>query len=497
MKFSSCTGPGRPALSWKRLGLVFGITLIVLGLQYVLILEPKFPAADEARYTGLAHSLHNYSIFGPFRGAEQTPRPDLTYAPLYPAFVAGIMALDPGLAAELDCYLNNNTDLATIKAAGCRPHYGSIIVVQMLLAAVTLVLVWVTARIVTHSEAAAWLAFGLALLTGRHGFYANHFLTENLVLPLFAAAGLALVVAWRDKRPAAFVIAGLILGLAALARPIFLQLTLVIAVLLLGLGLWYWYRGRHIASDQAPRPAGGRRLVLGSFLLALTCLVTISPWVLRNLEQFDRPVLTEGYGGNILAQRVAYNRMSWGEFGVAFLYWLPDFGDTLAATLFPERLYQRLTFDHPDSFYRLGNETLIRETRLAAGGEDKQVRYLLKTHVIGDPVKHTGVTLALAWRGMFIAKYWGLVTILFFIPVFIFACRRGWSEMILLALPPWFMVGLHAFLSVSVQRYNLILIPCLATATAWGLLWLWQRYRLGRSVEGKAVEDGRANGFNG
>lgn len=404
-------------------------------------------------------------MFGSYRGPSLPPEPDIAYTPLYPAFLAGVMALDHRLADDILCYLDHNTSLEALQAAGCDKRYGGLIAVQLVLAALALVLVWLTARAVTGSEAVAWVALVLALLSGRHVFYANHFLTENLVLPLLAAAGLVLVLAWqqRERRVGLllFVLAGALLGLATLTRPVFLYLAVVLALGLAGFALW-----------RRPRP---RRLLAGAAGLGLGCALVLFPWILRNAVEFGKPVVSQGYGGHTLAQRVAYNRMSWGEVGVAFLYWLPDFGDTLAAALFPERLYQRLTFDHPDSFYIYGNYTLQPQSLAAAGGEDRQVGYLVREHILTQPLRHTATTLALAWRGMFIAKYWGLITILAFTPVFVLALRRGWGTMILLALPPWFMVGVHAFLSVSVQRYNLILIPCLATATAWGLVWLYRR----------------------
>lgn len=51
------------------------------------------------------------------------------------------------------------------------------------------------------------------------------------------------------------------------------------------------------------------------------------------------------------------------------------------------------------------------------------------------------------------------------------------EQAIVFALPPWFMAGFHAFVSVNIVRYNLILIPCFAIAMAWTMLRLAEVFR--------------------
>ena len=179
--------------------------------------------------------------------------------------------------------------------------------------------------------------------------------------------------------------------------------------------------------------------------------------------------ISKGYGPFILKQRLSYNDMNMREWRASFVYGLPDFGDSLAKDLFPIEDYARFDYSNPDGFYMMASAALSKEATNGETPEKDELSTLFKRQIFGNLFQHTIVTLSLAWRGMWISKYWGLIAIPLFLGVFAYALRTGWAAFLALSLPPWFMLGLHAFTSVNVPRYNLILIPCLAIAVAFFL----------------------------
>jgi hypothetical protein len=105
-----------------------------------------------------------------------------------------------------------------------------------------------------------------------------------------------------------------------------------------------------------------------------------------------------------------------------------------------------------------------------AGGRENLLPWLIKNEVLGNLGKHISVTFSMLWRGMWVSKYWGLIAIPVFAGVFIYALRSAWLSFVIFSMPPWFMAGFHAFTSVNVVRYNLILVPCLAIAAAFAIV---------------------------
>ena len=74
------------------------------------------------------------------------------------------------------------------------------------------------------------------------------------------------------------------------------------------------------------------------------------------------------------------------------------------------------------------------------------------------------VSLPIFWRGIFIGKYWGVLGLACFLLLMAYFSRPTVRRLYLLSLPAWFLVGLHAFVSVNVTRYNLVLMPYYALA---------------------------------
>ena len=160
--------------------------------------------------------------------------------------------------------------------------------------------------------------------------------------------------------------------------------------------------------------------------------------------------------------------------------WLPDWGDSLARAVLPPNAYVRLGWDDKLTFYRQGVARMRGD--MQDGVVRSEVDTLLRDEVLSHPLRHARATLALAWRGIFIGKTWGFVAWLCTLA----ALWRGWRardfDYWLLGLPAWFLCLFQAAVSVSIPRYNLLLLPLLALAMAMQMERIFLRRRSARAV---------------
>ncbi len=431
--------------------------LIIVFLQMLTIM-PDFNLGDSFAYLSVAKNLADTGIFTDGNYAAQAAvtgaqGQGMFFAPLYPALLALIMKLDPGFYAAAACHLAKG-------GAECTQGFGALALVHGVLAALSAYLVWLAAWVISGRRRVAWLAMALSLMAEAYAYYTGQIMTENIVFPLFTLTTLLFAVAYKKRQSRYWLLTGLAYGALALARPSFVYLfyasVMVCVVILIG-----------------TKPLKLHRKMF--FLLALLTGYTAvaGPWVIRNGMELGQYAISKGYASYILAQRVAYNAMTPEEWEASFIYSLPDFGDSLAEEIFPPEDYERLDYSNPEGFYVMGNGAFMEETKKKAGGKQHHLAYLIKTEILGNIVQHVKVTFSLVWRGMWVSKYWGLVAIPVFFGVFVHAARHWreerWSAFLLFSMPPWFMLGFHAFTSVNVVRYNLILIPSLALAVAFTL----------------------------
>lgn len=425
--------------------LALGLCVALLGVVHWRAGPPEPPRADALRYLDYSINLLEYGIFG-LGDSGGAPPAGRANTPLYPLFVAAALNISGAEPPALRCLLRS-------PPASCPPVPGVVYGAQAVLAALGLFAIWLLAWQLIGTRRGAALAAGAALLSAQPQAYTGQLLTENLSLPLFAVFTFAItrLAAGGGLRWEA--VTGASLGLLTLTRPEFLYLALAVLALRV---LW-------ALAAPAPRRHSAWTAVLA---LVAACALIVVPWSARNYATFGDPALTETYGGQILAQRVQYNRMTAAEFGAAFVYWLPDFGDSLARRMLPESSYRRLGFQ-PGTYYADG---LAYHAKLARerGGDAAATAALLREDVLGHPVKHGLVTLALAWRGVFIAKLWGLGGLLAFVAVLIrrsparaaFA-RASW--------PAWFMLLFYAAVSVAIPRYSVCFVPIFSVALALSL----------------------------
>jgi hypothetical protein len=437
----------------------------LLGLWFQShYVKPFRVAADSRNYAAIADGILATGRFsdGIWSDAPPAERPSGMYiAPLYPAFVAVIAALDPTLRGTIACASAS----ATPENIGCSSDLGSLAPIQIAIAVGTLLLLWWAALRVTGSERIAWGALAIASF-GSYEYvgFARGILTENLVCPLFLGYSICQYLALKRSRLPLAIAAGVLLGLTALTRPSFLYLGYVTA--LLGLILF--------AFGQSWRKAGVICLALG-----IVASLTVLPWMLRNLVVLGAFDLSRGYSGVILSERVSYDAMTWREYLAGWIYFLPDFGDTLARRLFDAADFVRLGWDDkPTSFYSVAHAELGPQSLIAAGGAAHQVGYLIRHYVLPDLPKYTAVTLLLMWRGLWVSKYFGLFCAPMLGGRLIADLRRQHYDLMLFTAPAIFMLALHAALSVNIARYNVGLIPPMSIAAALVLSKLRSRERL-------------------
>lgn len=437
---------------------VFIFTYALMILQFHLTQTPELPVADALGYARLADNLlqRNTLAIGP-----ESDEPTRFFPPLYPLLLATVAKVDGTFSNTLACV---GSSVFLENTSRCSPELGSVVYLHLGLSAVSLTMIWYAGIAIFHNSLLAALAVLFAWASGRFSEYAALLLTENLFIPCFTAASLFLMLGIKQKRFVHFLFCGVAIGLAALTRPSAQYAAYAIIGTLVITGSFNFWR--HRTNNH----------LTGSLLVVVAYLIVITPWLVRNNTLFNRAFLTDGYASFILVERVAYNDMTWREFGISFLYWLPWPGEQIAARLFAPEDYRRLKFDTPDSYYVRGVSRDKQALRAAYPTEAERLSHLIDAHVLGAPWKHMLITLALTYRGIWIVKYWTL----FAVPAALFLLGRGlWRRrdgpFAVFILPALFMLGFHAFVSVNVHRYNLILIPGLALASGWLVLVVAQR----------------------
>jgi hypothetical protein len=426
--------------------LVFAISLgcILFGVS---TLKPQnLQAYDQPLYLGIASDLLQTGTYTNGRWGEAGKSGAYT-APLYPAFITAIAALDPRLASSAAC-----VRAAPWPAmAACGSELGALVPLQIALFAVTLALVWRSTLAIGGNRWAAWCALlGAGLGTTEYAVYARTAMTEALSLPLSALCGLWLILLVQRPRARLAVALGIGLGLLTLARPEYLYLTAAIGLAGLVIALW------------------NRRLGLAMAGACLLAGATLAPWSLRNEALFGTAAPTSGYAGFILAQRMAYQAMTPMEWVAQWLYSLPGFGPASARIVFPNDVARLGWQERPDTFYMVGNTTMIQELAQNAPNPADQVGYLLRTYVWPHPFRFVAVTVVMAWKSLWVRKYFSIVAMPFFAVLLWQAIRRRDRLHLAFVLPPLFIVALHAATTVATPRYSLILVP--AYAAAFGLV---------------------------
>lgn len=443
-------------LQMRRLPLVLAISLILFlcGFLWSRTSPRSLAEYDQPFYVGIAYDLRNWGRFTDgflFAGAdaEQPRPPGMRFAPLYPALVAATAARDASFAAAIECVVDSSG-----RDPGCARMASLIRWLQFMMLVAFYVLVWWIAGTVLGTPRAGWIALAFALMTAPFLLrFVNLVMTEMTALLMLASAIGAGVAALRGSPAPWLLVAGGCLGVTALTRPAFLYLALASALVGLVLVLRHEQRWRKLP-------------LLLAFLAGVAAVVL--PWVARNAVVLGRPALTYGYDSHTLAQRVAYDRMSWRDYGLFYVCGLPD-GVGLARRIFGRDACSPFSWDPEEkrSFYNVGNGAFMHDTVAAAGGWQHHLSYLLRNHVLASPLTHLLVTVPFALAGAWVNNYWGLILGIVCAVLTIRAVRTNNTGLLIVTLPGWFMLLFHAGVAVNQDRYNLILILPYAIAGAW------------------------------
>lgn len=399
---------------------------------------------DDMRYIGYAVSMHEHGVYGyaERNAATKAPPPGNANAPFYSALIYGAMLLDPSFTESLICIAEQG-----IKN-DCPQNFDSLFLIQVAISVLCLYLIYLLGVLYSGRKTIGWIAAGLAFISGICQEFSFMIMTEILILPAFCALLIFCLQLYRHKQWRWAALIGLSLAFLTLTRPSYLY-------------LFYSFVLFFIVLCAVKRD---RDSFVKCGLLIACFVVSVLPWALRNKAHFDSYALTSGgYAEIILSQRISYNQMSWKEVGVAMIYWLPDFGDSLAPKLFPQELYSKLSWDQ-DSYYKRYRKNKDDFAKML-GGEDKVLGYLLREEVLTP--KHFAVSVPLTIRGIFIAKYWGIVGLIASVALGVATFLRRDYSILIMAAPLLFMVAFHAGLSVSIPRYNLPLIALYALSMAW------------------------------
>jgi 4-amino-4-deoxy-L-arabinose transferase-like glycosyltransferase len=429
------------------------LVLVVTGLLWSRTEVEDFSVFDQPFYIGIAHDLIETGrftdgfMFAPV-GTDGRRPAGMRFAPLYPAIVAGAAEADGALRSGMDCLVATGG-----KMPGCRNNAAVLRWVQFLELAAFFWLIWWMAK-AAGGALVGWLSllvsFGAAPLLLRS---VNYLMTEMTCLLLIAAAMAAGVQALRPERRLMWCAAvGIALGLAALTRPAFLYLIPASAVAAVAFGRW--------------------RALWPAFAMAAAAALVVSPWILRNEVVLGRASLTYGYDSHTLVQRIAFDSMTWREYGLSYVCWLPD-GNEIGRALAGVGACDRFGWDeHANSFYVLGLRHMLPETLAASGGYDHHLSYLLHAFILRMPLRHFLVSIPLSLRGAYVAHWWGfalLIACSIWTVRSLTGARR--SEMyfspniyLVTALPALFMLAFNAAVAVNQVRYNLMLVPAYSIA---------------------------------
>lgn len=450
---SGTSAPFHPAKEW-----LIALMIVVAGLGlYTARLKPHIlNSYDQPLYLATAAEA---GALGP--GPHDKPL-SMTIAPLYPAFIAVLTHLDPRLAATVACVPAPQDG----HLESCPNDLGLLVWAQLLLAAGTGLLLWRTANQVTLSRSSAWIALIAASFgSAEYAEYAHAAMTETLTFFLFAGFDLAFLLSIERRSIKAALVAGALLGLTTLTRPIYLYLALAILAAALAIATW------HAVARRAATKLPTLRLGV-SFAVAFAAIV--GPWIARNALVFGVANITEGYAPFVLVQRLAYDDMRPKEWLAGWIYFLPDFGHSWAKALLPAENYERLGYDTPDTLYAAGVDQAATTAPLGAQGPS--IVSLIRSDILPHLGTFIAVTLLLAWRGLWIGRYFSVVTV----PMLFWRLARvkapRWPALAIVASPPLFVLFLNAAVSGDAARYNIILEPVMAIAAgqiinSWAMRW--------------------------
>ncbi len=425
--------------------------LAVLILAALLFRTPKggpvAPAhGDVPAYLAGAthlHADHVYSMSG-------AAIPGLGREPVYPLFLAGIMAIDPGFAAFTPACLASNT--------ACPPRlYAVPRLANLALILLSGVCLFILARMLTGIPEAGLAACGYLLLDTHMQKVWGDLMSDWLAMFLVCASMLALARAWRTRQAWRFALAGLLFAALTLTKAIFLPFCVLA-----------WLAAAAVALRQRARPFAA--------LVSAACVYAalVGGWALRNHAVSGMFRLTDSRSGIALSTRAVFDAMPPRDYAASLVFWSGATGSHLARRWFGAATASRFDFDQPGGYYDLGQNGYGREvaTIMASQGLDYWHATALQDRRIVAGILHAwpaylATMLPLTWRGLGIDGF-----LLLGLPCFVWttwcaARRRDYLLLLLFGLGGYNILA-YAALSLNIQRYQLTALPALSLGFALG-----------------------------
>ncbi len=448
----------------------------VLVLVSLLAVQFRAGIVPFSHMAALEHdeTLHVHHALSVFHGSPFTSLSEGWIAPLYPVWLAALMHIDPAFRDFLECALEHERLPATQAEAICRPLGNIGYHAQAALGTIGMALVWIAGWIASGRLSVGHLSALIALVAGQYAADTTSFMTEVLVIPLFAGVNVCLawlLVGGGTSRRNAIVATGcgIMLGALILTRPPYEYLLPALLFVVGALILWNRHRLRAHAVALA--------CILG---FASLC---VAPWLTHNYRVNGFVGVTSGYGSVVLVERLGYNEMSWRQWTAAFLYWTRGMDSRLFTRLFGQET--RRYFDGADQRMRIG-EAIRAELADSGVPKEDQLAFLM-ARVRDNLPKHLAVSVPLAWKGMqpynrggeqavrrpsIIPNPWfSIACWLLLIFGFVRGSSRNRGALAALAFCPVVILTIHALVSLNHFRYNIGLVTPLSVGAALPIVW--------------------------
>lgn len=429
------------------------LALVTLVVRNAVQLGPQ-DGFDAHWYIGYALAERDDSRV--FRTSYEIP-------PLYPAYLSALMNLDPNYERYLECLHENlpywgdeGNGFGVIrggKPASCRRIEHSGFALQLLLAALSVVLVWLAGYLASGRPAVAHLAALLVTWSPAWLRLLLRHTPDSLVVPLFAAFHLLLAYlvlagsrASRWKRTAAAIAAGLLLGALALTRPPYEYLLPALAG-----AAWLWVIGSRTRR---------REIAASSALLLASALLVFGLGVLPSGGN-EKIGVTATQAPAGLEDRLGFNEMTTRHWVAALVRWSGRYGGRLSTRLFGQETVAALNYGSAEYFPKQMEDFLS-----GIAPEDRLGVALVR--VRAEWPKHLAVSVPLAWRGMNQlrqAPFGNLLWVAVLVALFR-GTKRNRAALATYSLGPFALLAIIALVSESQPRMNHGLLLPLAVGTA-------------------------------
>lgn len=437
---------GLAARNGGRIGLValVAVLLLGLGLRVGEAWDGRAPVYDAQAYAVLAGNLEGGSGFTLGREATQ---PASNYSPGLPLFVAGIYAVSGGIDARLARIV-----LALIGTLSVLFAY----LIGRHLARIQRSLKKSPPEGSNSASAEFGPALAGAFVVAVYPAlleYQGMLMSEPLAASLLSGGVLAVLWAWDGGRWR-WLLPGVLFGALALTRPEYLAIAGLVGLVVFA---------REARDDW-------RSSLVRAAIVLLGLVVVVAPWTVRNAVALDRFVPISTGGGQVLFAGT----------------YLPSDGD-------PEKVGAEVVAENPDLFqsqdaHRLRLEQIL--ARLAAdrypGTETDQAlskmgKEQLWDDISEEPVEYAGFVATKVWRiwshgprdvmrePVWEILHWLLVA-LGLLGLAVLAWQRRWEALLIGTI--FLAITAVSALLVASPRRVLVLVPLLASLTAFAIAWL-------------------------